>query len=58
MRMWVGSGGVGLRVDFEEEEEEVSREVDVAIWRLESGNLQSETEWKNYRLIKATRRCM
>jgi hypothetical protein len=57
MRMWVGSGGVGLKFDLEVEDEE-SREVDVAIWRLESGNLQSETEWKNYRLIKATRRCM
>jgi hypothetical protein len=57
MMMWVGSGGVGLKFDLEDEDEE-SREVDVAIWRLESGNLQSETEWKNYRLIKATRRCM
>lgn len=54
MRMWVGSGGVGLKFDLEDEDEE-SREVDVAIWRLESGNLQSETEWKNYRLIEIRR---
>lgn len=52
--MWVGSGGVGLKFDLEDEDEE-SREVDVAIWRLESGNLHSETEWKNYRLIEIRR---
>ena len=45
---------MGFTVDFEEEEED-SREVDVAIWRLESGNLQSETEWKNYHLIEIRR---
>lgn len=54
MMMWVGSGGVGFTVDLEDEEED-SREVDVAMWRLESGNLQSETEWKNYRLIEIRR---
>jgi len=44
MRMCVGSGGVERGLGCERE----SSVVDVGMWRLASGNLHSETEWKNF----------
>jgi len=48
MRTWVGSGLVGFKEEEDGEEAEVDN-VEVGMWRAESGNRQLDTEWKNCR---------